>query len=113
MASPAICAEFTVMNVVRPVAVGAAVAKPELLVQRFAVAGRTCDEYVSTQQWKCGLCIVFEAPGRPVDRVVTDTAIIPEAPVMAVIVIVTIDTGGRCILEALRGMTCLTLLFVM
>jgi len=101
VAASAICAKLAIMNIVGAVAVRAAVAEAELLVQRIAVAGLACNGCVSILQRERGLHIVIEAPERPFDRVVADATVIPEPPVMLVFIIVAVDAGSRCVLEYL------------
>ena len=88
-------------------AVGTAIPEPELLLQRLAVAGLTCDGDVSTMQWECGLCAVFKVPKCPVNRVVAGATVVAETFFMVVIVPVAVGAGSRRVFEYVRGMACI------
>lgn len=113
VASPAIGAKLAIMNIIRPVAIRTAVTQAELLLQRSAVARIAGNLDMGAKQRERGLHVVFEAPGRPVDRVVADATVIPEIPAMRVVVVMTSHTVGRRIFEHFRYMACIALFLIM
>ncbi len=68
------------------------------------------DRHVRAKQRKRCLRIVIEKPGRPVDRVVAQTARVAEPALVPVVIAMAIDTSHRGVPEHLRCMTCNALL---
>ena len=79
MASTAIEAELTVVNVVGAMAIIAAATQSHLDVERLPMTGSAIRVAVRTVQWERRLLIVIEAPTGPVDRRVADGAITRES----------------------------------
>ena len=79
MASAAVEAEFTVVDVVSAMTVGAAASEPHLGRDRATVAGLARHIAVRARQFEFGLSVVIKLPLQPVDRVVAHSAIVRES----------------------------------
>ena len=106
MATSTVGTEFAVMNVVGAMAIGAAIAQAKLHLERSAVTRVAAHIHVSAT--KCEIClqIVIEAPCGPVDRVVTATAVVAEAPIVRVDFGMTIGASPGRIGKDMRLVAC-------
>ena len=113
MATPAVEAEFAVMDIIGAMAIAAAPAEFCMRGERLPVAIVAGHRGVRSEQWKVGLPVVVETPLLPVHRVVTCGAVVFETALVRVVVTVAVDAGGRSVVEDLRLMTVLALRFRM
>lgn len=99
MATAAITAEFSIVNIVRPVAVAAAGAQFQHFWQRLAVA--IVAGYVDVRADNLEIClrIVVKMPLQPVNRVMAGRTIGVEATLVLVVISVAVDALLRGILE--------------
>ena len=96
MTASAVRPEFSIMNVIRLVAVGTVTPQSLLHCQRLSVAGLAINAGMRAPQLEVRLDVVIEERLPPVDRVVTQHASLAEAPIMGVAVPVAFDAllGG-------------------
>ena len=99
MASAAVEAEFTIVDVVGTMAVGAAASEPHLSRDRAAVAGLARHVAMRARQLEVGLRVMVELPLQPVHRVVAQSAGIREAAGVRIDFGMTFAAFGRCFFE--------------
>jgi len=105
MATPAIRAELSVMNIICAMTVAAAAAEARHRGKRLAMAAIATDNVVRAVQRELRLQIVIELPLQPVNRVVARGALVLEATVVRIVFAVTIHTLFWRILEYVRFVT--------
>ena len=105
MATPAIRAELSVVNIIGAMTVAAAAAKTRHRGKRLPVAVIATNSCVRAVQREIGLHIVIELPLQPVNRVVARGAVVLEATVVRIVLAMTIHTIPRRILEYVRLVT--------
>lgn len=113
MTTPAIGAEFAIVNVVRAMTVAATAIDGFHLDQRHAVTVVARDLDMGTIEREVCLQVVIEGPDVPGDRVVTGIAAIREIAFMRVVVAVAGNTVNRFVGVSLGRVAAVTfLLFV-
>jgi hypothetical protein len=105
MATPAIRAELSVVNIIGAMTVAAAAAQARHRGKRLAMAAIAADTGVRAVQRESRLQIVIELPLQPVNRIVARGAVVLEATVVRIVFAVTIHTIFWCILEYVRFVT--------
>ena len=110
MAATTIGAKFTVVHVVRPVAVSTTAANFPHLVECAAVTCLASNIDVRAVEGELGLVVMVEYPEVPTDRVMTGLAAVLKSPVMWVILGVTCDAVSLCTREFLRLVALIALL---
>jgi len=113
MATPAIRAELSVVNIIGAMTVAAAAAKTRHRGKRLAMAALAADAGVRAVQWEACLQIVIELPLQPVNRIVARGAVVLEATVVRILLAVAIHTIFGCILEYVRLVTRIAFLAAM
>lgn len=113
MATPAIRAELSVMNIICAMTVAAAAAEARHRGKRLAMAAIAADTGVRAVQQELRLQIVIELPLQPVNRVVARGAVVLEATAVRIVFAVTIHTISWCILEYVRLVTRIAFLTAM
>lgn len=104
MAAATVESELAIVNIIRPVAVAAAIAESQLHLERLAVAALARDSRVRAVQGEAGLLVVVEPPLSPVDRVVAAGAVLAEATVVWIFVAVAAGAIVGCVAEHVRVM---------
>ena len=105
MATPAVRAELSVMNIICAMTVAAAAAEARHRGKRLAMAAIAADTGVCAIQRESRLQIVIELPLQPVNRVVARGTVVLEATVVRIVFAVTIHTIFWRILEYVRLVT--------
>ncbi len=103
-------AEFTVVDIVRPVTVGAPAPQPGLRRQGTAVTAGAGDFAMSALQGKVRLPVVVELPLQPVDRVVAQGAVLRQAILVGIGLAMAFHALGRRVAEHMRVMARVALL---
>ena len=99
MTARAVRAELAVVNVVRPVAIGAIAAERQLHAQRAAVTVLAVNVGMRAVQPETRLQVVVECVLVPADGVVTQRALLAEPAVVRIVLSVARDTLRRRITE--------------
>lgn len=94
MTSAAVCAKFSIVHVIGPVAIAAAAVSRFHLGERAAMALLAGNIDVSAGQWKVSLQVMIESPLFPGDRGVAGAAFIVEIAVVRVVFRMARNTGG-------------------
>lgn len=102
MTAATIETELSVVYIVRPVAVAAAIPESFHSGQRLPMAALTFRVAMRAVERKIGTQIVIELPGEPVHRVVTVAACVRVATLMRIILAMAVDAVFRCIAEHVR-----------
>ena len=109
VAPATVVAELSVMHIISPVTVTAAVAELLLHRERPPVAVFAGHHRMCAIEHKVSLQVVIELPLQPVDRVVAAGAARIKATVMTVVFQMTVDASRRRVVEDLGLMTGVTL----
>lgn len=110
MATPAIRAELSVMNIICAMTVAAAAAETRHRGKRLPMAAIAADTGMRAVQRESGLQIVIELPLQPVNRVVARGTVVLEATVVRIVFTVTIHTIFWRIFKYVRLVTRLAFL---
>ena len=110
MATPAIRAELSIVNIIGAMTVAAAATQARHRSQRLAMAAIAADPVMGTVQRESRLLIVIELPLQPVNRIVARGAVVLEATVVRVVFSVAFHAIVGRILEYVRLMTRIALL---
>lgn len=102
MATFAVRAELTVVNIVGQVAIRTVAAELCLAVEFPSVTGRTGGVTVCARQGKVGLRVVIEHPVRPRDGVMTQGAVTAEIASVCIVLAMTICALLRRVTEHMR-----------
>lgn len=109
MATTAIGAKLTIVNIVRAMAAATAAANHLHASESASVAGLTAHVDVRSKQRKLRLYIVVKSPEFPGDRVMACVAIIFKSPVMAVVFQMAGNAARLDVGKALAAMAVITL----
>ena len=99
MASAAVEAELAIVNIIGTMAVGAAASEPHLSRDWAAVAGLARHVAMRAGEFEVSLRVMVELPLQPVDRVVTQSAVVREPAGMRIDFGMTFAALDRCLLE--------------
>ena len=109
MATTAVGAKLTIVNIVSAVATATATANHLHARQRASMAGLAADVGVRTMQWKLRLHVMVKCPELPGDRVMACVAIIFKSTVMTIVLQMAGNAARLDVGKTLAGMAVITL----
>ena len=113
MTATTVRTKFSVVNIIRPVAVRAAIARLLHRRKRTAVTAIAGDLDMRAMQFEIRLRIVIKQPQVPSDRVMAHLTVVLENAMMGIVVVMATGTIAASVGELLCGMAVVALDFVM